>query len=212
MSSGLIKPCKTLIWAGPEYSWRSLAMLSLPPGPVFSNHGCGTRFCPSCTTRANVCRCSFNTQNFWVINSWSAAVKYRPVPPTLGVVTNTEGFRESRILRCISVHSSLPITAYMWNISTWSAKYLVNHHCKWRTWPERGQNSTAFCGCAPGSAFSFLTCSERSGSLDSSSSSGSGYFAGSFTSIGRNVSLRHRKNAESTQVLSAHSWYNCQEM
>jgi hypothetical protein len=40
----------------------------------------------------------------------------------VGVVMNTEGFRESWNLSCISLRSSLPILANRWNISTLSAK------------------------------------------------------------------------------------------
>jgi len=99
----------------------------------------------------------------------------------------------------------------MWNISTWSAKYLDSHHFKWQTRPGRGQNSTACCGgVALGSAFWFL-CSGMSISLDASSSSGSGDCAGSLASIGRNASLSHREIGESTQVLSGHSSYHCAE-
>jgi len=105
---------------------------------------CGTRFYPSRTTLANACSCSFITQNCWVITALFAAVRFRPVPPSLGVVTNTEGFREFWNLSCISVHSSLPISVYTWNISIWSAKYFVSHHFTWRTWPGRGQNCNAF--------------------------------------------------------------------
>jgi len=124
---------------------------------------------------------------------------------------NTEGFRESWNLSCISVRSSLPISAYMWNISACSAKNLVSHHFKWRTWPGRGQDSAAFCGGAPGSALSSLACSGRSASLDLSSWLGSGYSAGSLTSIGPNVSLSHPKIEQSTHVLSGHSSYDCPE-
>jgi len=79
---------------------------------------CGTVFCPCQTTRANASHCLFNTQNFWVITAWYAAVRFRPVPPTLSIAMSKEGFHESWNLSCISVHSSLPITVYMWNIST----------------------------------------------------------------------------------------------
>jgi len=136
-----------------------------------------------------------------------------PVPPTLGVVINTEGFRESWNLSCLSVSSSLPISAYMWNISTLSTKNFVRHHLKWRTSLGRGQNWTAFGGgCAAGSAFSFLSFSRRSTSLDSSSWSGLEYSAGTIASITRNVSFSHWKMGESTQVLSGHTSYHCQKM
>ena len=113
MFSQFFRPCRTLIWATPERLWRSLALLSQPLGPVFSGHVCGDLFGPRQTTRANPSCCSFNTQNLWVLTAWFAAVRLRPIPPTLGVVTNTEGFSESWNLSCISVHSSLPIFAYM---------------------------------------------------------------------------------------------------
>jgi len=126
---------------------------------------------------------------------------------------NTQGFCESWNLSCISRRSSLPNSAYMWNVSTWSARYLVSYHFTWRTWPVREQNSTAFRGeGAPGSALSILSCSGRSVSLDSSSWSASGYSACSLTSIVRNGWLSKRKIGESTQVLSGHSSYNCPEM
>jgi hypothetical protein len=90
-----IKPCRIFIWSTPESWWRSLAQLSQPPGPIFSNHVCDTLFCPNWTTRANACRCSFSTHDFCVITAWFDAVRFTPVPPTLGVVTNTKGFHES---------------------------------------------------------------------------------------------------------------------
>jgi len=144
MFDWLIKPCRTLICATPESWWRSLVRLSWPPGSVFSNQVRGSRVCPSRTSCANACCCSFNTQNVWVITAWFAAVRFGPVPPTLGVVTNTEGFRESWNLSCISVCSSLPISAYMWNISTLSGKKFVSHHVKYRTWPGRVQIAPPF--------------------------------------------------------------------
>jgi len=103
-------------------------------------------------TCANACRCSFNPLKFGVITTWFAAVRFRTVTPTSGVVTNTEGFRESWNLSGISVHSSLTISSYMWNISTLATNYLVSHNFKWRTSRGRGQNSTSFrCGGALGS-------------------------------------------------------------
>jgi len=96
----------------------------------------------------------------------------------------------------------------MWNISPWSAKCLVSHHFKWRTWPGRGPKITAFCGGAPGSAFSFLSCSGRSTSLDWSSGTGLRYSAGSLTIIGRNISHSHWKIGESTQEASGHGSYH----
>jgi len=86
---------------------------------------------------------------------------------------------------------------------------LVSHHFEWQTWPGRGQNSIALCGeGAPGSAFALLSCSGRSASHDSLSWSGSGYSAGSLTSIGRNVSLSHQKIRESIKVVSGHSLHH----
>jgi hypothetical protein len=109
------------------------------------------------------------------------------------------------------VYSSLPISVYMWNISTLSAKNFVNHHFKWRMWPERGQNSIAYCGGgALGSALSVLYSGRRV-SLDASSWLGSGCSAGSLTCIGKNVSLTHRKIGYYTQLLSGHSSCNCPE-
>ena len=65
------------------------------------------------------------------------------------------------------------------------------------------QGCTAEC-------ISFLS-SGRSKSLDGSSSSSSGYCAGSMKSDGRNFSVWYRKIAESTQVLTRHSLDNCPE-
>jgi len=104
--------------------------------------------------------CLFNTDNFCSITEWYAVVRFRPVPSTLGVVTNTEGLHESSNLRCISLRSSFPIAAYIWKISTSSATYYVIHHFKWRTSPRRGENCTALCGGgALGRAFLSLSCS-----------------------------------------------------
>jgi len=87
----------------------------------------------------------------------------------------------------------------------------VSHHFKWRTWPVRGQNNSAFCGGgALGSAISFLS-SERSVSLDGSSWSGSGCSAGSLTSIGKNVSLIYHKSVNSTQLSRGHWLCHCRE-
>jgi len=100
----------------------------------------------------------------------------------------------------------------MWNISTWSAKYLVSHHFKCQTWPGRGPNSTTFCGGgALERAFLCLLYSGRSASHNWSSSSSSGYSAGLLTSIGTNVSLSHREIGELCQVSSALSSYYCLE-
>jgi len=119
-------------WWSPAPSWES-------PGHVFSNHACRTLCCPSQITPANAYHCSFNTANFWVPMAWFGAVRFRPLPPTLGVVINSEGFHEFWKVIRISVHSSLPISAYMWNIPTWCTQYLVNPHFKWWTWRGRGQ-------------------------------------------------------------------------
>jgi len=157
------------------------------------------------------CHCSFNLPNFLVITAQFASVRFWPISPTLGMVLNTEGFRESWNLSCISGRSSLPILAYTWKISTWSAKNFVRHHLKWRTWPRSGQNSTAFCGGgALGGACSFLS-SGRSISLDTLSWSDSGYAAGSLTSIGKNVSVCHWKIGDSTWVLIGYSSCHCPE-
>ena len=95
----------------PDPEWRSGTIANTCH--VFNSHVGGTLVCPSLITRANAFRCSFNTQNFWVITTWFAAVRLRPVPPTLRVVTNTERFGESWNLSCISVGSWLPISTYM---------------------------------------------------------------------------------------------------
>jgi len=79
-------------------------------------------------------------------------------------------------------------------------------------WPGWRQNHTTCWGRgALGSAFSFLSCSERNTPLDASSLSGSGYTAGSLTSIGRNVTLSYWKIGVSTQVSSGRSLYHCPE-
>jgi len=95
------------------------------------------------------------------------------VLPTLGVVTNIEGSCASWSCSCPSVHSSLSISAYRWNIYTWSTKYLVSHHSKWWTSRETGYNCITQCaGSALGRVFSGLFCSRRSVSQDAWSSSG----------------------------------------
>jgi len=73
-------------------------------------------------TPANAYRYIFNTKNFLVIIAWFAVVGFGPVPPTLAVVTNPEGFCESWNLSYIAVRSSLPISAYLWVLSTSSIK------------------------------------------------------------------------------------------
>jgi len=92
-------------------------------------------------------------------------------------------------------------------------KNFVSDHFKWRTRPGRGQNSTAFWGGgAWGKVLLYFSGSCRSTSFDAVSSSGSGSSAGALTSIGRNVSLSHRKIGESTRELSGHSSNHCPEM
>jgi len=158
---------------------------------------------------ANACRCSLNTQNFWVITTSFAAIRFRHLLPTLGVLMNTQGCRESWILSCISVHLSLPIAADMWNISTWSTQNFISHYCKWRTWPGREQHSTASGGeGALGGACSFLW-SGRSVSLDVPSWQVSGYSAGSLTSIAKIVPFRLWKINDSTRVSSSHLSCHC---
>jgi len=51
MFGQLINPCSTRIRATLECWWRSLVQLSLPSGPILSNHVGGTRFCPSWTRK-----------------------------------------------------------------------------------------------------------------------------------------------------------------
>jgi len=88
----------------------------------------------------------------------------------------------------------------------------VSHHFKWQPWPGSGQNWTAFWGGgARGQSLLLLSGSCRSTSFDASSFSGSGYSAGLLTTIGRNLSLSHRKIGESTQVSSGHSLYHYPE-
>jgi len=109
----LIRPCKTLIFTTLESWWRSLAQYPIPLSPVFNSHVWGTLFNLNQTTHANAWHCSFYSQSFCDITAWFAAVRFRSVPPTLGVVTNTDGFGESWKLSRISVRSSLPISAYL---------------------------------------------------------------------------------------------------
>jgi len=100
----------------------------------------------------------------------------------------------------------------MWIISKQSIKCLVSHLIIWQTSPARRHTSTAISGGGvPGSAFSFLSWFGRSTTVDLSSRSGSGYFAGLLTSIHRNVSRRRWEIGESRQVLSAHSSDHYQE-
>jgi len=71
----------------------------------------------------------------------------------------------------------------------------------------------AFCeGGAQVKAGELLRGLCRSTSFDASSLSSSGYSAAALTSIGRYVSLSHRKIGESTRVSSGHSVYHCPEM
>jgi len=60
----------------------------------------------------NPCIGLAHTQNSWVNTTSFAAVRLKPVSPTLGVVTNIEGFSESWNFSCISVYSFIPISAY----------------------------------------------------------------------------------------------------
>jgi hypothetical protein len=126
---------------------------------------------------------------------------------------NAEGLHESWNLSCISVSSSLPNLAYRCKISTWSTKYMVSHHYKWRRWPGRGHHRTACCDRgALGRALSWLPGSRRCGSLDTSSSSDLGYSPWSLTSTGRDVSHRHRSTGVSIKVSGGHSLYHCPDM
>ena len=105
--------------------------------------------------------------------------------------------------------SSLPISAYMLEISKSSAKPFLYQHFKWRTRPGGGHDSIAIWGgVAPGIAHWFISGSCRSASLDAASASGSGFSAGALQCIGRNVSLSHRKMGESPLVWCGHSWYH----
>jgi len=117
-----IDPCITIIRATQEHWWRSLTQCQWQPWPVFSKHVSGTLFCPSRTTGANPCHCLINTHNIWLITAQYAAVRFRPIMPSLGAVTNPNGWHQSCNLSCISVSSSLPICACMWNLATWSAE------------------------------------------------------------------------------------------
>jgi len=187
-------------------------VVTSPTGPRFRNDVGGIQFWPSRTTRAPAWHCSFSTQNFCVITTWSAVIRFGPVLDTLGVVTNTERFHESWNLCCISVGSSSPISVYKCNISTVSAKYFVSHHFRRRTWLGRGHNSMVFCGGGElGRALSIFSCSRRSVCLDASSWSWLGYSEGSLKSNGRNLSLSLDKLAELTHFLSVYSSYQCPE-
>jgi len=145
MFGWLIMWCRNLICPTPECWWRSRTRLSFSQGSIFSNHVCGTLFCPSRTTLANVSCCSFNSQNLWDITALFVAVKFTTVPLTSGFVTNTEGFCRFWSFSCISVHSVLPISAYIRNISTWFTKYFDSYHIKWWTLAWRGHNGTTIC-------------------------------------------------------------------
>jgi hypothetical protein len=91
-------------------------------------------------------------------------------------------------------------------------KNFVSHHFKWQTWPSREQNSTAWWGGgAGGKALLLYSGSCRSSLFDAGPSSGSESSAGSFTSIGRIVSLRHQQIRECTPVSNSHSLYHSPE-
>jgi len=102
MFGRLIKPCWTPIGANWECWRRSLVQLSKLPGPVRIEPECGTLFLPNGKTHGSAYRCSFNPQNFWVTTILFAALRDRPVPRTLAVVTNTDGFPESWNLSSIA--------------------------------------------------------------------------------------------------------------
>jgi len=163
-------------------------------------------------TYENVCNCSFNTQNCGVITAWCASVSCMAVLSTLSEVTNTKGFGKFWNFRYISVLSLLPISEYMWIISTWWTKYLVSHHCKWQTCSWREHNRTANCGGdALEFAFALLWCAGRSSSVVGSCWTGWEYSAGWLTSIGRNVPVSQYHIGESTNHLRCHSLSRCSE-
>jgi len=206
----LIEQCRTLNWAAPESWCKSLVRLWQLPGHKFCKHLWQCLFCPSWATRANACCFPLHTQIVRENTAWFAVLRYRLVLPTLGVVTNTEECHEPWNMSCISVCLSLPMSAYMWKISTWSTKYLVSHHIQWWTWPSSKQHRNALCvGGALASAFWGVSWSRRSAWLDESDWSGSGCSAGSLIIIARNISLSHQAIRESTQVLSSQYLYNC---
>jgi len=212
MFGQFINPCMTLISLNAEWWWRSFRWLWEPPESVFSIQVCGTRFWLSRTTCANAWHCIFTTQNIRVINRYFAVVRCRLALPTMGIVTNTEGFRESWNLSCISVHSSMPFSAYMRNVSTRSAKVLLSHCFSWRTWPGTAIMSTAFGREGTlGSAWSPYSYSWRNTSHNASGWSRSGYFSLSLITIGRNASVKHRIVIESTQVWCGHFSYHFPE-
>jgi len=137
-----------------------------------------------------------------------AAIRYRPVPSTLGVVKNAEGFCESWNLSCISVRSALSMSTCIFNIFMWSSKCFVSSHFKWWTWPGKQQSHTALCEQgAMESGLSIVSGSGRSTSHDWSSWSGSEYFTGLVWRIGSKVSLSCWKVGESTQVSSGNLSY-----
>jgi len=101
-------------------------------------------------------------------------VRFSPFPPTFGIVMNTQKFFESWNLSSMSVHSSSPISGYMWKLSTWSAKYMVSHCYKWQIWSCRRKKMINICGGgAPKRACSFCSSVQRRAWLDGLSCSGS---------------------------------------
>lgn len=90
-----IKPHGTVISPTPECRCRLFTYLLEPGGLMFSNYNRGTLICPIWMPCTNTSYCSFNTQNFCEITTWFTAVRFRPHPPTLGAVSNTEGFHVS---------------------------------------------------------------------------------------------------------------------
>jgi hypothetical protein len=89
------------------------------------------------------------------VTEWIAGIKCRLFLPRLGAIRNTARFRVTLNCNSLCVHSSLPISVYMWNIDSWSAKYLVSNNFKWPIWVWSGHNRTT-CrgGAARRSAFS----------------------------------------------------------
>jgi len=209
MFSEIIEPCETFICTI-TMCWRSLLWLSLSPGPIFSNCVCKTLCWPSQSTPANVLFCSFYSLNFLVNTTWFAALRFRPVLPTLGVVRNTEEFHGSWKLSCISVYSLFPISVFKWNISTWSPNYLDSHHFQSSIWPGGGHTSSSICGRGTlGDAFLILFCSWWNTSHERSSWLGWGCSTGWLRTKSRNGSLHLQTIRESTKQSSVHYSYHC---
>jgi len=180
-------------------------------GPLFCNWLCGSLFCPSWIMCASTWHSLFNTVKVCDIITTFAAVRFRPVPLTLGVVINTVRWCKFRKLNCISLYLLLCMSVYMLSICT-STTYLVSDHITWHTSPAKQQKTNALCGGGiQGSVFGFDACC-GSGLLDTSSWSGSAYSTRSLIPIGRNHYPSHQTIGASTQLLYGHSPSNCPQI